>query len=224
MNIRESLQRLLLAYLLLLGAGPGQAEDTDDLCEPFMDGKVNESLLATMLSAAENGHLYRIRKESSRVGFCVGSQLAEIEGVFREFQGGLTLGTQAHSNGQTMVAIRADSVDTKGAMIESLIKGENFFDAENNPEILFISRGFKWTSRDTAVLEGDLTLRGITKPVVFNVTLTASDGEQDKDSEKILIKATAELSRSDFGMNSLPSLVSDAVRLCMSIEALKYQS
>ena len=223
MIIRESLQRLLLTALLLFNAGPGQAEDID-LCAPFMDGKVNESLLATMLSAAEKGHLYRIRKETSRVGFCVGSQLAEIEGVFREFQGGLTLGPQAYSNGQTMVAIRADSVDTKGTLIESLIKGENFFDTENNPEILFISRGFEWTSRDTAVLEGDLTLRGITKPVVFNVTLTASDGEQDNDSKIILIKATAELSRADFGMNSLPTLINDAVRLCMSIEALKYQS
>ncbi|MGB5337983.1 MAG: YceI family protein [Gammaproteobacteria bacterium] len=222
MIIRERIQRLLLAALLLLNVSPGQAQD-DDLCAPFMDGKVSESLLATMLSAAENGDLYRIRTESSRVGFCVGSQLAEIKGIFREFQGGLTLGDDT-GNGQTMVIIRADSIDTKGKLTESIVKGENFFDTENNPEILFVSHGFEWTSRDTAEIKGDLTLRGITKPVVFHVQLTAMDGKQDHEFKRILVKATAELSRSEFGMNAFSSLVDDSVRLCMSIEAMKYRS
>jgi len=224
MIIRETLQRFLLAALLLLSTGPGQAEDDTDLCAPFMDGKVNESLLATMLSAAENGHLYRIRQESSRVGFCVGSQLAEIRGIFQDFQGGLTLGPDDNTSGQTMVVIRTDSVDTKGTLTESIVRGESFFDAENNPEILFISQGFEWTSRNTALLKGDLTLRGVTKSVVFHVTLSAIDGKQDHEFKRILVKATAELSRSEFGMNALTSLVDDSVRLCMSIEALKYQS
>jgi len=90
--------------------------------------------------------------------------------------------------------------------------------------VLFVSNGFQWTGPDTAVLKGHLTLRGITKPVIFNVTLTALDDYPVKDAQKILVKATTTINRADFGMEKLTSLVNSEVQLCMSVEALKYSS
>jgi polyisoprenoid-binding protein YceI len=51
---------------------------------------------------------------------------------------------------QTLVVIKADSMDTDGALIETMIKGKRFFDVENYPEILFVSTGFEWTGSHTA--------------------------------------------------------------------------
>ena len=223
MSMSKLFKRFALAVTLLTGTGLAPAEETD-VCSPFRDGKVDESVLATMLSAADDGHLFRIQQESSQVGFCVDSKLSRIEGIFRDFKGGIALDTKENGTGQTMVLIKASSLDTEGNIVEKMIKGENFFDVEHYPEVLFVSNGFHWTGPDTAVLKGELTLRGITKPVIFNVTLTSLDDNQVRDAEKILVKATTTINRADFGMKKLASLVNSDVQLCMSVEALKYRS
>ena len=216
------LKQFVVVATLLSGAVFAQAEEAD-VCSPFMDGKVDETLLATMLSAAQDGHLYRIQQDSSRVGFCVDSKLSRIEGSFNNFQGGISLATGANNDGQTMVLIRTDSLEAEGSLVQHMIKGENFFDVAHHPEVLFVSNGFKWTGPDTAVLKGKLTLRGITKPVIFNVKLTALDDKQIKRAGRILVKATTSINRADFGMEKLASLVEGNVQLCMSVEALKYE-
>jgi polyisoprenoid-binding protein YceI len=226
MDINTFFKQIILTVTLLTGFGQLQAEEAEEveLCEPFKDGVVNESMLETMLSAAEDGHLYRIQQASSKVGFCVDSKLSRIEGDFHDFQGGIALDTGDTADGQTMVLIRAASLDTRGAFIENMLKSESFFDVENHPEILFVSNGFKWTGPESAVLKGQLTMRGITKPVIFNVTLTALDDKQVKLAEKILVKATTTINRADFGMDTLASMVSNDVQLCMSVEALKFET
>jgi len=223
MNISTFFRRMALTATLLSGTGLVLAGDSD-LCSPFKDGRVDESLLATMLSAANTGHLYRIQQSSSRVGFCVDSKLSRIEGSFKEFQGGMALNPGDNDNGQTMVLIKANSLDTEGAIIENMIKGEGFFDVEHYPEVLFVSTGFQWTGTDTAVLKGNLTLRNITKPVIFNVTLTTLDDKPVDKAQKILVKATTTIDRSQFGMEKLATLVDGNVQLCMSVEALKYRA
>ncbi len=223
MNAIKLIKRLLLAALLLQVPAVLTAAE-EELCEPFMDGKVDPTLLSSMLSAAENGHLYRIDRNSSRIGFCVDSQLKRVEGSFRDFRGGLALDSGTTSDGQAMVVIRTDSVDTDAAFIKNILKGDSFFDVENNPEILFISTGFEWTSDTTAILKGDITVRGVTRSVAFDVTLTEMSSANTGVDEKIMVKATTTLNRTDFGMTSLTSLVSDDVRLCMSVEATRYKS
>ena len=221
MNLKTLLSTLTLLGAVSLLPVPGFAEE-GELCAPFRDGKVDESLLSTMLSAAKEGHLYRINEDSSSVGFCVDSQLARIEGKFNEFQGGMALNPVAKKDGQTMVVIKTASVETKSAFIRNMVKGENFFDVEHNPEILFVSKQLDWTSEGTAELKGDLTMRGATKPVTFHVSLKPIKAANLNQAEKVQVKATANLSRSEFGMTSLTSLISDEVQLCMTAEATKY--
>lgn len=224
MNMRTLLNPLVALTVLLLSALPSMAEEEMELCEPFRDGVVDESVLADMLAAADNGHLYRIDTASSKVGFCVDSQFKRVKGDFRDFQGGMALGRQGDGNPQTLVVIRTASLDTGGAIIENLIKSERFFDVDNYPEILFVGTGFRWTSSNTAVLKGELTLRGVTRSVVFDVTLNDIEDSRVEKGDKILVKATTTVKRSDFGMDTLSSVVSDDVSLCMSVEASQYNS
>ena len=223
MNMTRLLRLTTLFGLMSLLAMPGYAEDSE-LCAPFRDGKVDESLLATMLSAAKTGHLYRIDRDTSSVGFCVDSQLARIEGKFSEFQGGMALNPVAKTDGQTLVVIKTASVETRSAFIKSMVKGENFFDAKNNPEILFVSEKLEWTSKDKAELKGNLTMRGTTRPVTFHVSVEPISADRISKAEKVLVKATANVSRAEFGMKALTSLISDNVELCMTVEAMKYEA
>jgi polyisoprenoid-binding protein YceI len=223
MSTKRRLANFLLALSLPLVALSGQAGE-GDLCAPFKDGKVDETVLETMFKAAEGGRLYRIDTGSSKVGFCVNSQFRRVEGDFKDFQGGMTLSKDGAGTAQTLVAIKAASLDTDGALIESMIKSERFFDVEHYPEILFVSTGFEWTGSTTAVLRGNLTLHGVTKPVTFNVTLTDIKDPPAGEGERILVKATTRVSRAEFGMDTLSSVVDDNVQLCMSVEARKFSS
>ena len=217
------IKQFTLVLALLVTTALVSAEEAD-VCSPFKDGKVDASLLQTMLSAAEHGHLYRIQKSSSQVGFCVDSKLSRIEGKFTDFQGGMSLAHGEQDDGQTMVLIRAGSLETDSSLVESMIKGEHFFDVKHHPEVLFVSDGFKWTGPKTAVLRGKLTLRGVTRPVIFNVTVSALDDEAIDDADRVLVKATTTVNRADFGMDELAGLVEGQVQLCMSVEALKHEA
>jgi len=211
-----------MAVLVALVALPGWADD-EELCEPFRDGVVDETLVSKMLEAADKGHLYRIRKDTSRVGFCVESEFKEVVGTFRDVKGGLAFGTGDASNGQTMVVVQTASVETDHAVIDPLIKGKQFFDVGKFPEILFVSSGFRWVDGDSALLTGNLTLHGVTRPVVFNVELTNTGDKVPGPQESVLFKATTAIKRSEFGMDTLSSVISDTVRLCLSVEAVRYR-
>ena len=222
MNARRRLAHAVLALTLSFTSLAGMSGESE-VCAPFKDSTVDQTVLETMLKAAEVGRLYRIDASSSQVGFCVNSQFKRVEGNFREFQGGMALSKEGAGKAQTLVMIQAASLDTDGALIENMIKSERFFDVANYPKILFVSTGFEWTSSTTARLMGNLTLHGVTKPVVFNVTLTDITDKSAGEGEQIMVKATTKVSRADFGMDTLSSLVDDNVQLCMSVKARKFE-
>lgn len=227
MNINTILKRMLIALLVMGSVSfvPAHAEE-EDICSPFKNGKVDESLLASMLDAADSGYLYRIKEETSQVGFCVSSGWTQVKGDFHDFSGGLTLmpddNVTSSSDDQAMVIIRTASLDTRSTTVEKLIKGESFFDVAKYPEILFVSHDFEWTGRDTAKILGDLTVHGVTRPVTLQVTLTPVKQPDNSTVERMLIKAKTTIQRSDFDMDNMPGLVSDSVTLCMSVEAVRY--
>jgi len=191
-----------------------------DLCIPFKNAKIDQSLITTMLDAAENGYLYRINSDSSKMGFCVESFIGKVTGDFQKFEGGFALNS---ANNQTLVSINANSLESDNGFIEDLLKSDSFFNVEKYPELIFVSTGFEWLSETRAVLKGNLTMRGITKAVAFYVEITEAETDLG-DSDSIIVKATTTVQRSEFGMYSLTSMVSDRVSLCMSVEAQRYRS
>lgn len=190
----------------------------EDLCAPFKDADVDHALIETMLKAAVDGNLYRVKKNTSRMGFCVNSSVGVVKGNFQNFQGGMAL---AGNDSQTMLTIDVASLDTNILFIENLLKGDSFFNIEDYPDLVFVSSDFEWITDKKAVLKGKLSMRGITKAVAFYIEVTEVDGDLG-DSDSIMIKATTTVQRSEFGMGSLSSMVNDKISLCMSIEAERY--
>ena len=212
--------KAVLASLLLVLSTPVAAGD-DNLCKPFEDAQIDKSLISRMLQAADDGHLYRIKQGSSRMGFCVNSPLGVVEAEFKNFKGGLAL-NDTREDGHALVTIEVDSLDTDSFVIENMLKSESFFNSEVYPQILFVSSGMEWIGEKRAVLKGDLTMHGVTKAVAFYVDmLEAKDG---KGEDMLTVKATTTIQRSEFGMYTLSPVVDDRVSLCMSIDAERYQS
>lgn len=213
----KSLAATLLAVLLVLTQSAYAADDAQ-LCSPFKNAQVDQSLITTMLNAARDGQLYKVKDNSSQMGFCVESSIGVVKGKFRNFQGGIALKDE-HT--MAMLTIDVDSLQTDTGFIKGLLKGDDFFNVEEYPEVIFVSTAFEWISETRAVLKGELTMHGITRPVGFYVEITEVDGDLG-DSNSILVKATTTVERSEFGMTALPSMVNDKVNLCMTVEAERY--
>jgi len=224
-RISHLVTRGILSVVLATTAAIGSAEP--DLCADFKHGIVDESIVARMLASAKDGDLYRIQPSSSQVGFCVDSPVGRVEGRFNDFKGGLTFvpTPAAAGNQQAMVMVDTKSLETDTPLIDGMLKGEQFFDVTKYPEMLFVSRQFRWVNGSEAVLIGDLTLHGVTRQVGFHVRLIDKDQAGPRRGEsRILVKATTLISREQFGLDALSPMVSDTVSLCMSVEAVRYRS
>jgi polyisoprenoid-binding protein YceI len=204
---------LLLFFLFM---SPAIADE--ELCTPFKNAEVDHSLIATMLNAAKDGNLYKVKANTSKMGFCVESSIGVVRGHFKNFKGGIALKDE---DTLAMLSIDVDSLETDTSFIEGLLKSDGFFNVEHYPEVVFVSTDFEWISNTRAVLKGELSMHGVTRPVGFYVEITEIDGDLT-DSNSIIVKATTTVQRSEFGMNSLPSMVNDKVNLCMSVEAERY--
>jgi polyisoprenoid-binding protein YceI len=216
--------RYAVSGALMFGCLATARAQDQGLCAPFKDGDVAPERVQAMLTAARDGHLYRIRNSASRVGFCVDSKLAQIKAEFRTFQGGITLWPSAGKQEQAMILIRAKSLDAGNGVTEHLLKGKDFFDVEHYPEILFVSTEIHWDGTKQAELKGNLTLHGVTRPVTLQVHLTSIEREDGGHVDKVVARAGTVINRSDFGMGALSKLVDEQVRLCLTVEGDRYES
>ncbi len=229
MNTRKLFNGTFLAGMLLVNllSGAAVAASTagkGTTCSLFESGKIEKSVLATLLNAAKNGHMYRVQTSTSEIRFCVDSKIKNVEGSFKDVRGGIALNQKQADTEQAVIVINTRSLQTGNLLVKNVIKGEDFFDVEKYPEILFVSTGVTWTSPTKAVLKGKLTLHGVTKSVRFDVELTGTGGKSAQNEEIIMVRATTTIKRSDYGMGNFSGMVNDAVKLCMSVKAKKYSA
>jgi polyisoprenoid-binding protein YceI len=227
-NMRASLQLLIFMLLPAVSIGNDvvmQDDSSEELCAPFKHRDVDKSALQHMLDAAAKGNLYRIEPTSSTMGFCVETPIGMIEGKFKSFKGGFTLdNAAAGANEQAMMVVETGSLEAPAGFIENMLESEDFFNSDDYPEFIFVSTGFYWVNEKEAILIGDLTIRDVTRSVGFHVELTEKDASISKKGQRIQVKASTKIRRSEFGIISLSPIVSDDVTLCMRVEALRYAS
>ncbi len=209
-----------LFSLLLLFSYSANADD-ENLCAPFKDVDIDQSILSQMLQAAKNGDLYRVKPGSSKMGFCIGSPIGKVEAEFRDFKGGIAL-DNFMQQGTSLLRIDVNSLQADSVIIETMLKSESFLDSERYPSIIFVSTGIEWMSNGKGVLKGLLTMHGITKEIAFYVELIT--GKKNTGEQMVTIKATTTIQRSAFGMHTLSPMVDDRVSLCMSVDAYRFQA
>ncbi len=118
-------------------------------------------------------------------------------GYFKHFDIQLEQGAADFSGSKVTAKIAANSIDTENAFRDTHLKSADFFNAEQYPYIEFVSTSFKKVGDKNYVLEGDLTIKGITRKASFDVTLNAVTGEQ---SNYVSFTATTIIDRFDYGL------------------------
>jgi polyisoprenoid-binding protein YceI len=212
---------LLLLFIVPFSAFAIQStEDDGRLCAPFRGGVVDPAIVNSMLQAAAENRLYRIQRKSSNVGFCVDSIIGRVEAEFKGIQGGLALRREVWGDeSQMLVMVDARSLAMDECFVKSMLESEHFLDTEIYPRMLFVSSQLRWLDHEKAILEGMLTMHGVTKLVRFDVKMTTVTNKDPLNVADIIITAQSFINRTDFGMDHLDFLVSDEIELCMRIEA-----
>jgi len=160
----------------------------------------------------------------STVGFSVRHMMvSKVRGYFREFTGEIVT---AEDPSQSVVTATVDlgSIDTRQEQRDAHIRSADFFDVETHPQMTFRSTAVRTDGADWTV-EGELTLKGNTKPVVLSLELNGF-GPDAYGGYRAGFSAKTEINRNDFGVDiKMPMdgggvVVSDKINVELEIEAV----
>jgi len=139
---------------------------------------------------------------------------------FDKTSGKIVLDRAAHS-GSVEVSIDATSVNTGLPMFNGHLQGEDYFDTAKYPTITFKSTAVRFDGDQPATVEGNLTIKGVTRPVSLAVTSFQAKPHPVLKKDAIGANAVARIKRSDFNMGKYAPGVSDEVTLLIAVEAIK---
>lgn len=170
---------------------------------------------------------YSIDASHSQIGFTARhAMVTKVRGAFNEFEGSGYFDAENPANSHLKVTIKAASIDTRNADRDAHLKSNDFFSMDEFPEITFVSTGFEKVDADAYKLTGDLTIKGVTKPVTvdFDFTGTAVD---PWGNTRIGFEGKTTINRKDWGVNWNAALeaggvlVSEKVNLEFEISAVR---
>jgi polyisoprenoid-binding protein YceI len=123
--------------------------------------------------------------------------------------------------GSVDIAIDMKSVDTGSSLFNGHIQGEDFFDTAKYPVATFKSTKVTFDGDKPATIDGNLTIKGITKPVTLTVTSFQAMPHPMLKKDAIGANAYTMVKRSDFGAGKYAPYVGDDVRIDIALEAVK---
>jgi polyisoprenoid-binding protein YceI len=138
---------------------------------------------------------YEITPVESTIKFGVESSVA-IRGTFEKWNASLKFSSTDVRSAVLEIEIQADTVETGSGMKNNKLKGKDFFDVKNSPTITFKSTKVVQTGPNTFDVEGDFTIRGVTRSEKLTVT------DNGKGTTSGSIEGTMAFDRKDYGMNS----------------------
>ena len=159
--------------------------------------------------AVEPAHT-RVQFSVTHFGFT--TYWGDVTGV----SGGLTLDPKSAAVDKVSVSIPVSSISTTNARLDGELKSPMFLDGTTYPTITFVSTSVKRTGPTTAVIVGDLTLHGVTKPVTLEAKFNAAGGNPMSKKYTVGFDAHGHFNRSDFGVKTYVPMVSDQVDITIS--------
>jgi polyisoprenoid-binding protein YceI len=173
---------------------------------------------------------YDIDASHSTIGFVARhAMIAKVRGAFNEIEGAGHFDADDPTRSTLEVVIRTASVDTHNADRDGHLRSADFFDVDNHPTMTFTSTGVEAVDESTYAVTGDLTIKGVTRPVVFDVQLggTAVD---PWGNTRLGLEGSAVVNRKDWdltwntALDAGGVLVGEKVTLEFEISAVKAQA
>ena len=179
-------------------------------------------ILAAFAACAQAGAAprYEIDARHSHVQFSVERfGFNAILGEFREFTGIIELPDDAPADGSVRATIEATSLVSGDAERDEIVKGERWLDVARHPGIEFHSTRVIPRGGGVASVHGELTLLGVTRPVVLEASLNRLGVDPSNRREAAGFSATAAIRRSEFGLTTASALIADVVHLRIEVIA-----
>lgn len=128
---------------------------------------------------------------------------------------------RAAKTGSVDVVIDTKSVNTGSTLFNGHIQGEDFLDTAKHPTATFKSTAMKFEGDKPVAIEGNLTVKGITKPVTLTVTSFHCMPHPMLKKDACGANATTKIKRSDFNLGKYAPAVGDELTLTIPVEAVK---
>src|SRR5256885_1005467 len=133
--------------------------------------------LVFLSSVAFANETYKFDQARSKIGFSVHQFLGTTDGKFTKFAGKIDIDREHPENSSVTARIDVRSIDTGIVKRDNHLRSPEFFAVEKYPEIAFKSRSVKQTGTQAGDILGDLTMHGVTKPIVLHVKLLTSPND-----------------------------------------------
>lgn len=141
--------------------------------------------------------------------------------AFDDFTIDLDLDNEDPTKSTVMVTIDANSIVAGSEAWKGHLTGDKFFDTANHPEITFMSTAVEAARDGNYTVTGDLTIKGMSKPVSMDVTINNAANHPMRGTPMIGLQADTEIMRSEFGMKAAIPAVSDEIALSVTAEMVK---
>jgi polyisoprenoid-binding protein YceI len=151
---------------------------------------------------------------ASSIKFSVKASVG-ILGTFDKWEAKMTFASPDVTTARLVIKIQAASVNTGSGMKDNKLKGKDFFYVDQNPEITFVSNKVVQTGPTSFEVDGDFTVRGVTKPEKLLLTVTGKGTGEGR------IEGTMAFDRKDYGMNKgIPFIkIADRVEVTVDLKA-----
>ncbi|MFN7981247.1 MAG: YceI family protein [Vicinamibacterales bacterium] len=160
----------------------------------------------------------------SEITFQVRHLLSKVRGRFSAFGGTITYDAANPTASSVNVNIQSASIDTNEPQRDGHLKGADFFAADTYPTSSFVSHSIASTGKDQYSVEGDLTIRDVTKRITVPVSFLGT-AKDPWGREKVAFEAEFTINRKEFGLNWNAALetggflVGDDVKVTLAIQA-----
>ena len=173
-------------------------------------------LCASRAQAADGVPVFKITPLESSITFDVEASVA-IKGKFEKWDASLTFTSTEVSSGVLDINIQADSVDTGSGMKNGKLKGKDFFDVKQSPVITFHSNKIVQTGPDTFEVDGDFTIRGVSKAEKLTLKVEGAGTGTG------IINGSMAFDRKQYGMNSgIPFIkIADRVEVTVKLKGVR---
>ena len=151
--------------------------------------------------------------------------VAKVRGTFADVSGTISIHPDDELKSAVEATIGIGSVDTRDEKRDAHLRSADFFDAEQHPTMTYRSTGLRRVGEGRYTVDGELTLRGVTRPVELDLELNGVSSDP-WGGTRAGFSATGEISRKDFGMEfNMPIagggvVVGDSVKINLEAEAI----
>ena len=164
--------------------------------------------------AAVKSGAFKLETTHTQVGFTISHLgISDFSGVLHDATGNLTLNAADPAASSLKVSVPVASLTTTSSTLDGMLKGKDWFDAAAFPTATFVSTSITRTGANTAVIDGNLTLHGVTKPIKLDARLVGSGVNIVNKAYSVGFTATGAIKRSDFGVKALLPALTDDVTL-----------